>query len=143
MEEDARKYFDRIEKIGGVVAGIEKGFFQKEIADASYRYVKEIERKDRVIVGVNEYRIPEPPPEILKIGPELEAKQLRRLRETKARRDAKRVETALNRLQAAQEKEGENLMPHLLEATRAYATLGELRAAMVEVFGEYREPSMF
>ena len=143
MEEEANRYFDRIEKIGGVVKGIEKGFFQMEIADAAYRYQRDIESKERIIVGMNEFRIPEKAPEILKIPPELEEKQLRRLAEIKRTRDPKKVEAALHALQRACEKPDVNLMPYLIDAARAYATLGEMRTAMVAIYGEYREPALF
>ena len=144
MEEAANRYFDQIERIGGVVAGIEKGWFQKEIAEASYRYVKEIERKDRIIVGVNEYVIDEPDPtEILKISEESERRQLDRLARVKRERDQKAVDDALHKLQVACEKEGENLMPFLIDAASAYATLGEIREAMVKIYGEYREPAIY
>ncbi len=142
MEEEAHRYFDRIEALGGVVAGIEKGFFQKEIADSAYKFQKEVERKERIIVGVNEYRIEEAPPEIMKIPIELEAKQLRRLRETRENRNAANVTDALHKLTVACEGDA-NLMPFIMDAVRAYATLGELREAMVKVYGEYREPAMF
>ena len=144
MEEAANKYFDQIERIGGVVAGIEKGWFQKEIAEASYRYVKEIERKDRIIVGVNDYVIDErDTTEILKVSEESERRQLERLARVKRERDQKRVDEALHKLQVACDREGDNLMPYLMEAARAYATLGEIREAMVKVYGEYREPAIF
>ncbi|HET6405156.1 MAG TPA: methylmalonyl-CoA mutase family protein [Candidatus Thermoplasmatota archaeon] len=144
MEEAANKYFDQIEKIGGVVAGIEKGWFQQQIAESSYRYVKEIERKERIIVGVNEYTIEEEPmSEILKISEDSEKRQLERLARVKRTRDQKKVDDALHRLQVACEKEAENLMPYLIEAAHAYATLGEIREAMVKIYGEYREPAIF
>ncbi|HEX2022608.1 MAG TPA: methylmalonyl-CoA mutase family protein, partial [Candidatus Thermoplasmatota archaeon] len=144
MEEAANRYFDQIEKIGGVVAGIEKGWFQMQIADSSYRYVKEIERKERTIVGVNDYVIDEPETtEILKVGEESERRQLDRLRRVKMRRSQREVDDALHALQVACEKEGDNLMPHLMRAAHAYATLGEIRQAMVKVYGEYREPAIY
>ncbi len=142
MEEEANKYFDRIEAMGGVVAGIEKGFFQREIADSAYKFQKDVEKKDRIIVGVNEYRIKEEPPEILKIPPALEVKQLKRLNAVKAKRDAKTLDDSLHALTVACEGDA-NLMPFLLDAVRAYATVGEMRAAMVKVYGEYQETAMF
>ncbi|HWG89747.1 MAG TPA: methylmalonyl-CoA mutase family protein [Candidatus Thermoplasmatota archaeon] len=143
MEEEANRYFDRIEKLGGVVAGIEKGFFQMEIANSAYKYQQEVERKERIIVGVNDFRIPEKTPDILKIPAELEKKQLARLADIKRRRDPKKVEAALEALKRGCEKQGVNLMPLLIDAARAYATLGEMRTAMVSIYGEYREPAIF
>ena len=144
MEEAANKYFDQIERIGGVVAGIEKGWFQREIAESSYRYVKEIERKDRIIVGVNDYVSDDAEQaEILKISEASEKRQLDRLARVKRTRDQKKVDDALHALQVACEKQGVNLMPYLIEAARSYATLGEIREAMVKVYGEYREPAIF
>ncbi len=149
MEEAANDYFRRIDALGGIVRGIENGFFQKEIADSAYRYQKSVEHEDRIIVGMNKYRIEEGSyGDILRIDEEGERRQKERLAELKAgkTRDNKVVETALNKLQAACELEGadrQNLMPFLIDASRAYATLGEIREAMVGVYGEYREPAVF
>jgi len=144
MEEAANKYFDQIDKIGGVVAGIEKGWFQMQIADASYRYVKEIERKERTIVGVNDYVTDdEDETPLLKISEESERRQLERLAAIKKKRSQKAVDDALHALQVGCEKEGVNLMPLLISAAHSYATLGEIREAMVKVYGEYREPALY
>ena len=149
MEEAANDYFRRIDALGGIVRGIENGFFQREIADAAYSYQKSIERDERVIVGVNKYRIDEDPyDEILRIDEAGERNQLARLTDLKSgkTRDNGKVESAINKLQEACELEGadrKNLMPFILDATRAYATLGELREAMAAVYGEYREPAVF
>jgi methylmalonyl-CoA mutase, N-terminal domain len=130
------------------VRGIENGFFQREIADAAFKQQRAIETKQHIVVGVNDYRIEEPPyTDILKVDDELERKQVRELKALKAKRDAKKVEAALRALTAAAEKEGSpdrpNFMPLLLDASRAYCTLGEIRQAMVQVHGEYREPAVF
>ncbi len=149
MEEDANEYFRRIDALGGIVRGIENGFFQREIADAAYKYQKSVERNERVIVGLNKYRMEEEPyMDILKIDEEGERRQIGELADLKAgkTRDNKAVETALNKLQSACELTGadrQNLMPLLVDASRAYATLGEIRVAMVDVYGEYREPAVF
>ena len=150
MEEQANAYFDRIDKMGGIVRGIENGFFQREIADSAFQYQRSIEEGDRVIVGVNTHRIEEDPyADILKIDEEGERRQLERLQALKAGkgRDNRRVEAALDRLTDACEKEGSsdrpNMMPFLLDCARNYATLGEIRNAMVQVHGEYREPAVF
>jgi methylmalonyl-CoA mutase N-terminal domain/subunit len=150
METAANVYFERIEKMGGIVRGIENGFFQREIADSAFQYQRSVENKDRIIVGVNSHRIKESPyDEILKIDEEGEARQLERLAELKSGvgRNNKLVETALNKLTEASELDGTsdrpNMMPFLLACARNYATLGEMRDAMVVVHGEYREPAVF
>jgi methylmalonyl-CoA mutase N-terminal domain/subunit len=148
MEEKANDYFRRIDRMGGVVRGIENGFFQREIAEAAFQQQRAIESGDKTIVGVNDYRIAEPPyTDLLRVDEALERKQVQELHALKARRDAKTVEAALRALTKAAEKEGTperpNFMPLLLDASRAYCTLGEVRKAMVEVHGEYREPAVF
>ena len=143
MEEEAYRYFDKIEKMGGVLAGIEKGFFQREIAEAAYRYQQEIEEKERIIVGVNEFVADEPlviP--VLKIDPEVERRQLARLRQVKKNRDNAKVERLLDRIRKAAEGT-ENLLPHILAAVKEYATVGEICDALRDVFGEYQEPIIF
>jgi methylmalonyl-CoA mutase N-terminal domain/subunit len=143
MEEEVYKYFDRIDKLGGVVEAIKKGFFQREIADAAYRYQREIEEKERTIVGVNDY-ITEDMLEIpvLKIDPQVERTQLSRLRKTRKTRNNKKVDQLLSRLQKVAEGT-ENLLPHILAAVREYATVGEVCNALRDVFGEYQEPIIF
>jgi methylmalonyl-CoA mutase N-terminal domain/subunit len=144
MEEETYKYFDRIESLGGVLKAIDKGFFQKEIADAAYRYQSEIEKKDRTIVGINDYilkgeklSIP-----LLQMDPEGEKRQLQRLKQLRTDRDQGKCAHALEKLRRAAEGD-ENTMPHILEAAKTYATLGEICDVMREVFGEYEEPPMF
>ncbi len=144
MEEEAYKYFDQVEALGGVIPAIEKGFFQKEIANASFRYQKEIEEKRRIIVGVNEYvlegediSIP-----VLKIDPEVERKQIERLNRVRRERDNKRVQEALDGLRKASEGT-ENVMPHIVEAVKAYASVGEICDVWREVYGEWEEPKIF
>ncbi|MFA5861970.1 MAG: methylmalonyl-CoA mutase family protein [Candidatus Thermoplasmatota archaeon] len=144
MEEAANKYFDSIKKIGGVVAGIEKGWFQMQIAESSYRYVKEVERKERIVVGVNDYTGgDDSTQDLLKISEESERRQLASLAAIKKKRSQEAVDDALHKLQVACEKPNDNLMPYLIAAAHAYATLGEIREAMVKVYGEYREPALF
>jgi methylmalonyl-CoA mutase N-terminal domain/subunit len=144
MEEEAYKYFDKIESLGGVISAIDKGFFQKEIADAAYKYQKEIEKKDRVIVGVNDYLLKNEDLSIplLKMDPEGEVRQFQRLKKMRAERDNGKWEKSLEKLQAAAEGD-ENLMPYILDAAKAYATLGEICDTMRDVFGEYEEPPLF
>ncbi len=147
LEGQAEDYFRRIEGMGGVVAGIEQGFFQKEIAHAAYQYQQEMERKQRIIVGVNEYLEPDERIEIpiLYIGEETEEEQKRTLEELRRTRDHAACGAALRALTAAARKrDGEaNLMEKILEAARAYATEGEIRNAMREVFGDYTESVAF
>jgi len=147
LEEQAEHYFRRIEALGGVVAGIEQGFFQREIARAAYQYQREMEKKQRIIVGVNEYveegeklEIP-----ILYIGEEVEEEQKRAIAELKRTRDGKACTAALKALTAAAASApGEqNVMEKILDAARAYATEGEIRGAMREVFGDHVESAEF
>jgi len=144
MEEGAFKYFDRIEKMGGVIPAIEKGFFQQEIADAAYRYQKEIESKERVIVGVNDYVMKEDEIKIplLKVTKRVETTQLGRLRSTRKSRDNKNVLALLKGLKHAAEGK-DNLMPHFLHCVQAYVTVGEICGVLREVWGEYEEPPVF
>jgi len=140
IEEQAYEYFDRIETLGGVIPAIEQGFFQQEIADAAYRYQREIDERKRLVVGVNEYE-EEKPPEIpiLRMDPEGYEKQCARLERVREERDNRAVEEALSRLRAAAEGT-ENTMPYILDAVRAYATLQEIMDVFRDVFGIYREP---
>ncbi|HLT57871.1 MAG TPA: methylmalonyl-CoA mutase family protein [Limnochordales bacterium] len=139
MEEGVWDYFRRIDELGGVIPAIEKGFFQREIADAAYEYQRRVESGEQIIVGVNAYTIDEETPiPILKIGPEIEAKQRERLARVRRERDAGRVRAALARVREAAAST-ENLVPPILEAVRAYATLGEIVDELRAVFGEYDE----
>jgi methylmalonyl-CoA mutase N-terminal domain/subunit len=144
LEAEAYDYFDRINKLGGVVPAIKENFFQREIAEASFRYQAEVEAKQRVIVGVNRYELEdEPEVEILRIDPALEGKQVERVRGLRGRRDAAEAEAALAKLKEAAAREEENLMPLLIEASRAYATLGEMCDALREVWGVWKETPVF
>jgi len=141
MEEKAMDYIDKIDDMGGVVPAIEKGFFQKEIADSAYKYQKEIEQKSRITVGVNDYTLEEEgecPVELLRVDPKVEKEQLARLQKLKRERDNKRVKEALGKLHGAAEKD-ENLMPTIIEAIKAYTTLGEITEVLRQVYGEYKE----
>jgi methylmalonyl-CoA mutase N-terminal domain/subunit len=143
LEAEAYDYFERIAKLGGVVPAIEQNFFQREIADASFRYQHEVEQKQRIVVGVNRYELEdEPAVEILRIDPALEDKQIERVRELRGRRDSAAVESALSRLKRAAGA-GENLMPPLIEASKAYATLGEMCDALRDVWGTWTETPVF
>jgi methylmalonyl-CoA mutase N-terminal domain/subunit len=143
MEEEAEKLFQEIERVGGVVKGIEGGWFQRQIAQSALRHQHEVEQKRRVIVGVNEYVVDEEHElDFLKVGDEAEVTQRRRMAAMRARRDAGRVERALDALREAGERDA-NVVPAMLDAVRAYATLYEIRFAMEEVFGAYQEPVFF
>ena len=138
-EEEAYAYFHKIEDLGGVIPSIENGFFQREIADAAYRYQREIDEKRRVIVGVNDYVIDEPVEiPILEMDPEGEKRQNERLNQVRRERDGREVRRCLKALDDACRR-GRNVMPHLLEAVSAYATLGEMCDVMREAFGLYHE----
>jgi methylmalonyl-CoA mutase N-terminal domain/subunit len=144
LEAEAYDYFDRIEKLGGVVAAIKENFFQREIAEASFRYQNELEAKRRVVVGVNRYELEdEPEVEILRIDPALEQKQVERVQALRARRDSATVVQALASLKEASLREDVNLMPLIIDAARAYATLGEMCDALREVWGTWRETPVF
>jgi methylmalonyl-CoA mutase N-terminal domain/subunit len=141
MEEAAEDYFKRIDELGGVIPAIHAGFFQKEIADASYRYQREIENGERIIVGVNEFIVEEEQQiALLKIDREMELEQCRRVKEFRASRDGGAVESAIAAFKRAAETD-ENLMPHYLDCVRKKATLGEISEALVPIFGRYREPA--
>jgi methylmalonyl-CoA mutase N-terminal domain/subunit len=143
MEEEAEGYFEKIEELGGVIPAIKKNFFQKEIANASYRYQKEVEKKERIIVGVNKYK-PEKKiqPDILKIDEEVSVNQKQRLKQIKKDRDNQAVEDALNDLKEAAEGT-ENLMPYIIKAVKTYASVGEIIGTLKQVFGTYTEDSIF
>ncbi|MFZ1024033.1 MAG: methylmalonyl-CoA mutase family protein [Thermoplasmata archaeon] len=144
MEEEARRYFDRIDELGGVVAAIEKGFLQREIQEASFRYQRAVESGAEKVVGVNTYTVDEPihVPR-LKISEQARTAQSRRLKALRSRRDPRRHATALERLKKVAATEDENTMPAILDALRAHATLGELVHAFQDVYGTYRERSMY
>jgi methylmalonyl-CoA mutase N-terminal domain/subunit len=139
LEKETYDYFRRIDELGGVIPAIEKGFFQGEIADAAYRYQREIDKGIRKIVGVNAYaedkRFTIP---ILKMDPNGYTRQISRLNEVRKTRDSGRVGQTLDRLRIACQGT-ENTMPYIMECVHAYATLGEIVGVMKETFGEYQE----
>ena len=138
IEEEAMEYIDKIDAMGGATSAIQKGFYQKEIADSAYKYQREIESKKRTIVGLNEFVTDAKVPiKILRVAPEAEKRQIQRLRKVRTERDGKKVKEALEKLRNAAEGQ-ENLMPYLSEAVKAYATNGEISDALREVFGEYK-----
>lgn len=145
MEEETYKYFDIIEKKGGVIECIKKGFFQNEIAKASYKYQKEVEQGKRKIVGVNCYRTDQDDEvciPVLVVDPEVERVQCERLKKLRETRNNDKVRDALKELEKQARTEN-NLMPYLLKCAHAYATLGEIRETLVSVFGEYQPHDWF
>jgi len=140
MEEEAYEYFRKIEAMGGMLAAIERGFPQREIAESAYRYQREIDTKERIIVGVNDYVTEEPLTiPLLEMDREGERRQIERLKRVRRERDNRAVRERLAALERAA-RGSENLMPYILDAVREYATLGEICGVFREVFGEYREP---
>jgi methylmalonyl-CoA mutase N-terminal domain/subunit len=144
LEAEAYDYFDRIRKLGGVIPAIEENFFQREIADASFRYQAEVEAKQRVVVGVNRYVAQdEAPIELLRVDPALEQKQIDRVQATRAKRDSAKVESTLAALKEGAAKPDVNLMPLIIDASREYVTMGEMCDALREVWGVWRETPVF
>ncbi|HYC52940.1 MAG TPA: methylmalonyl-CoA mutase family protein [Gemmatimonadaceae bacterium] len=144
FERDAEALFEDIDAVGGVVKGLELGWLQRKIAESAARQQWEIEQHRRVIVGVNEFVTEEPELTIptLKVGAEVEREQRARMAQMRSQRDNARCKTALDRLRTAA-RGTENTLPHILECARAYCTLYEIRAALEDVFGAYREPVFF
>ncbi|HTG34843.1 MAG TPA: methylmalonyl-CoA mutase family protein [Thermoanaerobaculia bacterium] len=138
----SRDYIRRIDEMGGALAGLERGFQQKEIADAAYIYQMAVEEKREIVVGVNAYASEAGlPTEVLRIDPEAEREQVERLRAVRERRDLERAAAAVRDLTAAA-REDRNLMPAILDSVRAEVTLGEISDALREVYGEYREAGL-
>jgi methylmalonyl-CoA mutase N-terminal domain/subunit len=138
VERAAREYIRKIDALGGMVAAIERSYPQREIAEASYRYQQAVDRKEKFVVGVNEYVTEEQPIEVLQIDENVALRQEGRLRRLRAERSSEEVHRRLDRLRSAAEGT-ENLMPHIYEAVKAYATLGEICDALRTVFGAYEE----
>jgi len=142
IEEEAWRYIRRIDELGGMLAAIELGYPQREIADASYHYQQQLERKEKIVVGVNAFVSEEPQQiPILRIPPEVERRQIERLRRVRAERDNERVAAYLAELRRVAESGGNTMYP-ILEAVKAYATLGEICDVFRSVWGEYREPAI-
>lgn len=150
VERKALDYIQKIEKMGngsileGVFRGIEQGFFQREIAQAAYEYQKQVESGEQTIVGVNKYTIPKEQDQkvpTLKIDPEVQRRQIERLQRVRRERDARAVERALSQLEEAA-RQRQNTMPYILEAVKAYASVGEIMGVLKRVHGAYREPAM-
>ncbi len=143
IEDEVNKYLKKIDKMGGSLAGIEQGFFQSEIRQNAYRLKQEIDKSDRIIVGVNKFTdAVEQKHEIMKIDNSIQDKQMQNLRELRTTRDNKKAESMLSKMKSAAEKE-ENLMPYILESVRNYATLGEISNTFRDVFGMYQPKETF
>jgi methylmalonyl-CoA mutase N-terminal domain/subunit len=141
IEAQALEYLEKIEALGGMLRAIETGYVQREIQESAYRYQKAVETQEQVVVGVNRFQIEaEAPINVLRIDPALEQAQVERVRALRARRDAPLTTAALSQLEAAA-KTDENLLPHILAAVEAYATVGEISNTLRRVWGEYRETS--
>ena len=142
MEEHAWEYIRKIDEMGGMVAAIERGFPQAEIADSAYKYQKQIDSCEKPVVGVNKYATEHPPIMIWRMKPEIEERQLRRLREVKQTRSNQKVREHLNQIRIASQNGG-NLMPHIINAVREYATIQEICDVWRDVFGRYSDPGYF
>ncbi len=152
MEEGAFNYFDRLDAMGGMVKAIERGYPQKEIAEASYQYQRAVEAKEKIVVGVNDFTVQEDPPHILYVDESVARHQTAKLKALRARRSNDEVKRRLNALKAAAAKEprtenspaisSSNTMPYIIDAVRAYSTVGEICAALRDVYGIYTEVSV-
>jgi methylmalonyl-CoA mutase N-terminal domain/subunit len=144
MEEEAEKYFKQIEKRGGVLKCIESAYFQREIANSAYKYQREIEKRERIVVGINDFLIPGEKIEIplVKIDEKVEREQIENLKKVRQKRDNDKVKRTLEELKKAA-KGMDNTMPKILDCVRCYTTEGEIIDVLREVFGEYQEPPMF
>jgi methylmalonyl-CoA mutase, N-terminal domain len=144
LEAEAYDYFRRVRELGGVIPAIEQNFFQREIADASFRYQTEVDARQRVVVGVNRYVADEEQPiELLRIDPALERKQIERVEAVRARRDEAQARERLAALKAGAARDDVNLMPLIVDAARDYVTMGEMCDALREVWGVWRETPVF
>ena len=143
IEEEATKYIDKIDTLGGAVSAIEKGYVQRQIVESAYKHQREVESKEQIVVGLNQFATEEKTPiKTLRVDPAVEKRQVERLKKIRRERDSRKLRGVLNQLRHAAEHE-ENLMPLILNAVREYATLGEICDVLREVYGEYRAPTVF
>jgi len=143
LEKKIEEYIEEVDLQGGAVKAIENGYIQRQINQSSYRYQEEIENEERILVGVNKYQIEEEPlSEIYRVDPAMRQLQVARLESLRQRRDSIRANEALQRLESAA-KGNEKLMPRILEAVKAYATLGEICDSLRSVFGSYKASKDF
>ena len=142
IEEEAWGYIRKIDEMGGMVAAIERGYPQTEIAESAYKLQKQIDSGEKVIVGLNKYTTDHAPITIWRMKPEIEQRQLKRLREVRQMRNNSKVKELLDQVRKASQN-GENLMPHLINAVREYTTIQEICDVWREVFGRYTDPGYF
>lgn len=142
IEKEACEYFKKIAELGGMVEAIQQGFPQREIARSAQWYQMAIEKKAKIVVGLNEFVEEDEPIETLRIGPEIEERQIKAVKGIRKKRNKKKWEASLERLKGAAEGK-DNLMPYIIDAVKAYATVGEICDTLKEVFGEYQEPAAF
>ena len=142
LEQDAKNYIDKIDDMGGMVKAIEMGFPQKEIADSAYVYQKAVDKKEKIIVGVNDYTMDHEQISLLKIDDSVARHQIKRLKEVRASRNSTQVKECLQTLRKAAADEL-NLMPYILDCVKSYATLGEIIDTLKDVYGQYQEPILF
>jgi methylmalonyl-CoA mutase N-terminal domain/subunit len=141
IEREARAYIERIDAMGGMLRAIETGYPQREIADAAYKYQQQVDRQEKIVVGVNRYQMPEErPPDLLRVPLEVETRQADRVRRVKRERNTSAARAALAGVREAAER-GTNLMPPLIDAVKAYCTVGEISDVYRDVFGQYRDPA--
>jgi len=143
IEEEASKYIDKIDEMGGAINAIEKGYMQREIVESAYQHQREVESKERTIVGLNQFTVEEETPiKILRVDPEVEKRQIEKLNIVKTKRNKEKLTHVLGKLRHAAKKDG-NLMPIIIQAVKEYATLGEICNVLREIYGEYKAPSVF
>lgn len=144
IEEEATRYIEEIDRIGGAVAAVEKGFMQREITESAYRFQKKVEARKQIVVGVNEFKGEEEIPiKTLQMNPATEKKLVEQLSHIKNQRNKTKLDEVLNKLRGVAEKENISLMPCIIEAVKEYATLGEICGTLREIYGEYKPPSIF
>jgi methylmalonyl-CoA mutase N-terminal domain/subunit len=142
IEDKAMRYINEIDKMGGALKAIEKGYIQREIATSAYNYQRAADSGEQVVVGVNKFTVKEEQaPKVLEIGEEVEKRQIEGLKRLKQERNNQKVSTMLDEVRDVARSD-ENIMPALIEAVKAYATVGEISNALRDVFGEYREPNI-
>jgi len=142
IEQQAWEYIRKIDEMGGMVTAIERGYPQSEIAESAYKFQRQVDSGEKTIVGVNQYVTDHPPIPIWRMKPEIEERQLRRLREVKQSRDNQKVKEHLLEIRKASQN-GENLMPHIINAVKEYATIQEICDVWRDVFGTYTDPGYF
>lgn len=142
IEKEAIELIEKIDELGGAPSAIEKGFIQQEIMDSAYKYQKEIEKNEKIIVGVNKFQVEEEPPKgLLRVDPKVGVRQKGKIEALKEKRDNKKVKESLEKLRKACDG-NENIMPFILDAVECYATLGEICGVMRDEFGEYKQTVM-